>query len=96
MSKKLDVASLAMAATALTRHSLANGISDAKSECTTDQKRNHNIWHDQPIVRPRYGSGRARMLCRVPPFSVLTKTQDLQFPPRIKWFHKKNVSKIRL
>jgi hypothetical protein len=42
-------ASLAMAA-ALTRHSLANGISDAKSERTTDQNRNHNIRHDQPIV----------------------------------------------
>ena len=38
-------ASLAMAAGALTRHSLANGISDAKSERTTDQQRNHNVRH---------------------------------------------------
>ena len=38
-------ASLAMAAVALTRHSLANGISDAKSERTTDQQRNHNVRH---------------------------------------------------
>jgi hypothetical protein len=30
--------SRAMAAVALTRHSLANGISDTKSERTTDQK----------------------------------------------------------
>jgi hypothetical protein len=37
--------SLAMAAVALTRHSLANGISDAKSERTTDQQRNHNVRH---------------------------------------------------
>src|SRR5262245_60852273 len=35
--------SLAMAAASLTRHSLANRISDAKSERTTDQKRNHAI-----------------------------------------------------
>jgi hypothetical protein len=30
-----------MAVVALTRYSLANGISDAKAERTTDQKRNH-------------------------------------------------------
>jgi outer membrane murein-binding lipoprotein Lpp len=34
-----------MAAVALTRHSLANGISDAKSERTTDQQHNHNVRH---------------------------------------------------
>jgi len=37
--------SLAMAAVTTARHLLANGISDAKAERTTDQKRNHNIRH---------------------------------------------------
>ncbi|MGB8443743.1 MAG: hypothetical protein WCE32_05000, partial [Pseudolabrys sp.] len=71
-----------MAAVALTRHSLANGISDAKSERTTDQNRNHNIRHDQSVGLGRDTEAAAPMLCRVPPFSVLTKTQDLKFPSR--------------
>jgi hypothetical protein len=33
--------SLAIAAVTTARHSLANGISDAKAERTTDRKRNH-------------------------------------------------------
>jgi hypothetical protein len=34
-----------MAAVVLTRHSLANGISDAKSERTTDQKGRQKLQH---------------------------------------------------
>jgi hypothetical protein len=33
----------------LTRYSLANAISDAKAERTTDQKGNHYVWH---VTRP--------------------------------------------
>jgi hypothetical protein len=40
--------SLAIAAVTTARHSLANGISDAKAERTTDRKRNHNIKHGAP------------------------------------------------
>jgi hypothetical protein len=45
-----QISVLAMAAVAPARYSLANGISDPKSERTTDQKRHHNIRHDQLIV----------------------------------------------
>jgi hypothetical protein len=46
--------SLAMAAVTTARHSLANGISDAKAERTTDQKRNHNIRYAiRSLRRPR-------------------------------------------
>jgi hypothetical protein len=41
----LITGSLAIAAAALTRYPLANGISNAKAERTTDQKGNHYIRH---------------------------------------------------
>jgi hypothetical protein len=62
-----------MAAVALTRHSLANGISDAKSERTTDQNRGMiNL-----SFRPRYGSCRADVM---PSTSVFCINKDTGSP----------------
>jgi hypothetical protein len=55
-----NLMAISRAAVALTRYPLANCISDAKSERTTDQQTNHKIRHDSssrdaPLVKQLIG-----------------------------------------
>jgi hypothetical protein len=60
-----------MAVVALTRYSLANGISDAKAEGKTDQQPKHNVRH---VRRSHHRVGKN---------SLLNDRGAIKFPPTI-------------